>query len=245
MYIRILLILLTFSFCQAKAINSNFIEFKKQDNFIKIIRVHNIDEFIKLKINKKNVYNWDLRILEHDRISADINNLINSNKNDLSNFKKIKNNSYFQIDKYGLVELIDNGFISTITNLKKNEISDLWFYDKRINKNYNIKFISKNYNSIIQNENIENVNFLDIFFSKKVNKSYEIINYHKSKLNLKIDDLIKMCDDCLSNNKINNTKSLELILIPKSYYIHFLSSFLSVFIFLLLTIYFFYEKFKK
>ena len=95
MYIRILLILLTFSFCQAKAINSNFIEFKKQDNFIKIIRVHNIDEFIKLKINKKNVYNWDLRILEHDRISADINNLINSNKNDLSNYKKKKEQFLF------------------------------------------------------------------------------------------------------------------------------------------------------
>ena len=245
MFIRILIILLVFSFCQAKAINSNFIEFKKQDNFIKIIRVHNINEFIKLKINKKNVYNWDLRILKHDRINADITNLINSNKNSLSNFKKIKNNSYFQIDKFDLVELIDNGFISTITNFEKNEISDLWFYDKSINKNYNLKFISKNYDSIIQNENIANVNILDIFFSKKINKNYEIINHHKYKLNLKIDDLVKICDDCLSINKINNTKSLELILIPKSFYIHFFSSFLSVFIFFLLTIYFFYEKFKK
>tara|TARA_B100002052_G_C15838711_1_gene579060 strand:+ start:368 stop:1105 length:738 start_codon:yes stop_codon:yes gene_type:complete len=245
MYYRILIIFICFFPAKLLADNKNFIEFREQKNFIKVMRIHNINNNIKFEVKKKNIYNWDLRILKKNRLEKDIKKILKLDNISLSNFEIINNNHRFQIRKDNLLDLLKIGFVTSIFNDKKINRNNVWLYNKKEIKKYDINFISKNYNSVIQNENIKKISLIDIFLSKKIYDGYTIDSYHKALIDTDINGLKNICDSCIIDNKLNNSKSVEIILIPRSFYLHFFFSLISAFIFFLLITYFIYEKFKK
>lgn len=130
-------------------------------------------------------------------------------------YKILDGNEADQATESELIELIKNGYITTLGDLKEKEIQHKkWQNGKEINEyteKYNIDYISKNFQGTIQNNNLLSGRLFETLALKEIStkENHKQVNGYANSWELNIEELCKNNAGCIKNS--DGTYDLELI----------------------------------
>ncbi|HTX87056.1 MAG TPA: hypothetical protein VMC41_03245, partial [Candidatus Nanoarchaeia archaeon] len=143
------------------------IEFKKIDPTKYRVIIHNAKENFPLVFSESFHSGWKAYLVK-DNLDSCLRG--NDTSAELANYKILDGNADDQATADEVKGFIDQGYVSTLGDLKERNIKhDKWENYREIldyNEKYKIDFISHNFQGTIQNDNLPNGNFWDTWLEK-------------------------------------------------------------------------------
>lgn len=173
------------------------IEFKKINPTKYRLKIHKSSEIFPIVFSENYNDGWKTYLVKSEETKI--------NRNVISKYKLLDGNDEYQATKQDLIELIDNGWVTTLEDVEEKEIKHKkWDSTKETldyNEKYYINFISKNFQDTIQNDNLHSGEIYETWFIKPIehNENHIIVNGYA---NSWIIDPAKLCsqnDKCIKN----------------------------------------------
>lgn len=229
----------------SKKINTTtpIIEFKKISPTKYRAVVHKAKYIFPLVFSESFENGWEVYIVDHSAQTINTENL--------NNYKILEGNEENQAKKDEVINFIKNGYISCIgKDIQKQIEHNKWENNKERKdyiENYNIDFISKNFQNTIQNNNLKDGPFYETWFKKPLenNKNHLVANGYANSWVINPSEI-------LNNNKFiknkDGTYDFELVIeyLPqKMHYQGLLITGLLIILSILYLIIFFIRNLKK
>lgn len=168
------------------SIHSPTIEYKKINPFKYIVFIHGSSEKFPLVFSETFNDGWKIYVTKFRNSKIKIRNL------NTYNYKILNGNRDDQANLSELRDYINNGWVSSLGDLKY------------------VDFISKNFNGTIQNDNLPNGTFYDIFFANSIqNTKHMLINRYANSWQIDPQKICNNIDYCKKNN--NGSYDMQFI----------------------------------
>lgn len=179
-------------------IHTPILEFKRINPTKYRIIVHNATNSFLLVFSERFNDDWKAYNVNYDKEQV--------NKELLTKYRTLNGNEEDQATKEEIIEFIDNSLIGSLGNGKIKQIKHNKWEDNKEKldyiENYNINFISKNFQGTIQNDNLNEGKFYETWFMKPFenNKNHLIVNGYANSWLINTLNVCNEKNKCVKNN---------------------------------------------